>query len=54
MHTLNGDPNVAKLQQYTVGLYREIEQYRHGRRSGRAWVPTRRPTAGSPRSLADP
>ena len=30
MHTLNGDPNVAKLQQYTVGLYREIE-----RRSGR-------------------
>src|SRR5689334_22854737 len=26
MHTLNGDPNVAKLQQYTVNLYREIEQ----------------------------
>ena len=26
MHTLNGDPNVAKLQQYTVELYREIEQ----------------------------
>ena len=26
MHTLNGDPNVAKLQGYTVGLYREIEQ----------------------------
>ncbi len=25
-HTLNGDPNVAKLQQYTVGLYREIEE----------------------------
>jgi dimethylglycine dehydrogenase len=24
-HTLNGDPNVAKLQAYTVGLYREIE-----------------------------
>jgi dimethylglycine dehydrogenase len=24
-HTLNGDPNVAKLQQYTVELYREIE-----------------------------
>ena len=24
-HTLNGDPNVAKLQQYTVQLYREIE-----------------------------
>ena len=21
MHTLNGDPNVAKLQQYTVNLY---------------------------------
>ncbi len=26
MHTLNGDPNVAKLQQYTIELYREIEQ----------------------------
>lgn len=25
-HTLNGDPNVAKLQQYTVELYREIEE----------------------------
>ncbi len=25
MHTLNGDPNVAKLQQYTIELYREIE-----------------------------
>ncbi|TIM12393.1 MAG: FAD-dependent oxidoreductase [Mesorhizobium sp.] len=25
-HTLNGDPNVAKLQAYTVQLYREIEQ----------------------------
>ena len=25
-HTLNGDPNVAKLQQYTVGLYKEIEE----------------------------
>ena len=25
MHTLNGDPNVARLQQYTVNLYREIE-----------------------------
>jgi dimethylglycine dehydrogenase len=24
MHTLNGDPNVAKLQQYTIKLYREI------------------------------
>ena len=24
-HTLNGDPNVAKLQAYTVGLYKEIE-----------------------------
>ena len=22
MHTLNGDPNVARLQQYTVNLYR--------------------------------
>ncbi len=26
MHTLNGDPNVAKLQRYTIELYREIEQ----------------------------
>jgi dimethylglycine dehydrogenase len=25
-HTLNGDPNVAKLQQYTVQLYKEIEE----------------------------
>jgi dimethylglycine dehydrogenase len=25
MHTLNGDPNVAKLQQYTVQLYKTIE-----------------------------
>ncbi|MEL6235952.1 MAG: FAD-dependent oxidoreductase [Pseudomonadota bacterium] len=25
MHTINGDPNVAKLQAYTVSLYREIE-----------------------------
>ena len=22
MHTVNGDPNVAKLQQYTINLYR--------------------------------
>lgn len=26
MHTINGDPNVAKLQQYTINLYKEIEQ----------------------------
>jgi dimethylglycine dehydrogenase len=25
MHTVNGDPNVAKLQQYTIELYKEIE-----------------------------
>ncbi len=25
MHALNADPNVAKLQQYTIELYREIE-----------------------------
>jgi dimethylglycine dehydrogenase len=25
MHTLNSDPNVAKLQDYTIRLYREIE-----------------------------
>jgi len=26
MHTLNGDRNVARLQQYTVNLYKEIEK----------------------------
>ncbi len=26
MHTVNGDPNVAKLQQYTIELYRAIER----------------------------
>jgi dimethylglycine dehydrogenase len=26
MHTINGDPNVAKLQQYTINLYKEIEE----------------------------
>ena len=26
MHTLNGDPNVARLQQYTIQLYEEIEK----------------------------
>ena len=26
MHTVNGDPNVAKLQQYTISLYQEIEK----------------------------
>ena len=26
MHTLNGDPNVAKLQQYTINLYKQIEE----------------------------
>lgn len=27
MHTINGDPNVAKLQKYTVELYKEIQDY---------------------------
>jgi dimethylglycine dehydrogenase len=26
MHTVNGDPNVARLQQYTINLYRELER----------------------------
>jgi dimethylglycine dehydrogenase len=26
MHTINGDPNVAKLQQYTINLYQELER----------------------------
>src|SRR3546814_19442057 len=26
MHTLNADPNVAKLQDYTIRLYKEIEE----------------------------
>ena len=25
-HTLNGDPNVAKLQAYTIRLYKELEE----------------------------
>ena len=25
-HTLNGDPNVAKLQAYTISLYEELEK----------------------------
>ncbi len=25
-HTINGDPNVAKLQRYTINLYKEIEE----------------------------
>ena len=30
MHTLNGDPNVAKLQKYTIELYAEIERISGG------------------------
>jgi len=30
MHTINGDPNVAKLQQYTIELYDEIEELSEG------------------------
>ncbi|ESZ44965.1 glycine cleavage system protein T [Mesorhizobium sp. L2C054A000] len=26
MHTINGDPNVAKLQKYTISLYKDIEE----------------------------
>src|SRR5579871_3951857 len=26
MHTLNGDPNVAALQAYTIGIYAEIQR----------------------------
>jgi dimethylglycine dehydrogenase len=26
MHTLNGDPNIAKLQDYTIRLYKELEE----------------------------
>ena len=26
MHTLNGDPNVAALQRYTIKLYEELEE----------------------------
>ena len=26
MHTVNGDPNVSKLQQYSINLYKEIEE----------------------------
>ena len=27
MHTINGDPNVAKLQLYTINLYKEIAEF---------------------------
>ena len=27
MHTINGDPNVARLQKYTIDLYKEIQDY---------------------------
>ena len=27
MHTINGDPNVAKLQQYTIDLYKDCLLY---------------------------
>ncbi len=26
MHTINGDPNIAKLQKYTIDLYKEIQE----------------------------
>src|SRR5258708_19701855 len=26
MHTINGDPNAAKLQQYTINLYKQLEE----------------------------
>ena len=26
IHTINGDPNVAQLQQYTIQLYKEIKE----------------------------
>ena len=42
-HTLNGDPNVAKLQHYTIDLYKEIEEI-SGQSCGAA--PHRRPDAG--------
>ena len=42
MHTLNGDPNVARLQQYTIELYKEIEA-ESGQNCGDP--PARRPAA---------
>ena len=48
MHTLNGDPNVAKLQEYTIKLYKEIEEavrpvvrHAHHRRRDLAATPER-------------
>ena len=26
IHTINSDPNIARLQGYTIGLYKEIEE----------------------------
>ena len=43
MHTLNGDPNVARLQQYTIQLYEEIERRV---RPGLFDPPAGRPDAG--------
>ena len=42
-HTLNGDPNVAKLQGYTIGLYNELEKHL---RPGLRAAPLRRPDPG--------
>ena len=50
MHTVNGDPNVAKLQQYTIELYKEIEadlrrvvrRAHHGRPDARRHAGARR------------
>ena len=30
MHTINGDPNVSKLQLYTINLYKEIADEENG------------------------
>ena len=42
MHTVNGDPNVAKLQQYTINLYKELERI-----SGQSCGPSKPGWAGS-------
>ena len=48
-HTLNGDPNVAKLQAYTIELYKEIEEL-SGQPCG-LHLPGGLMTAGTPERL---
>ena len=59
MHTFNSDPNVAKLQKYTIDLYKEIEQFSgqslrraHHRRADARGAPRRASTGSRCRAAA--